>query len=91
MEQINNCGLFTMELMIHWEDYSEEDCTVLKMTTYFEELVENIDKYKENSRGAASKHGFESAANIQERERVNSMMETMMKKMERTENETDQL
>ena len=80
-----------MEQMMHWEDYSKEDRTVLEMTTYFEELVENIDKYKENSRRAASKHGFESAANTQERERVNSMLEMMMKRMERTKNENDQL
>jgi hypothetical protein len=91
MEQINDCGLFTMDQMMHWEDYSEEDRSINEMTTYFEELVDNIEKYKENSRGAASKHGFESAANIQERERVNSMLETMMKRMERTENENDQL
>ena len=91
MEQINNCGLFTMEQMIHWDDYNEECKTVLEMTTYFEELVESIDKFKENSGSAASKHGFESAANIQERERVNSMMEMMMKRMERTKNENDQL
>ena len=80
-----------MEQMMHWEDYNEVDKTILEMTTYFEELVDNIDKYKESSRNAASKHGFESAANIQERERVNSMMEMMMKRMERTENENDQL
>ena len=55
-----------MEQITHWEDYNEVDKTILEMTTYFEELVDNIDKYKENSRGAASKHGFESAANIQE-------------------------
>ena len=67
MEQINDCDLFTMEQMMHWEDYSEEDRTVLEMTTYFEELVENIDKYKENSRSAASRHGLDSAANIKER------------------------
>ena len=64
---------------------------ILEMTTYFEELVDNIDKYKENSRGAASKHGYESAANIQKRERVNSMMEMMMARMDRTKNENDQL
>ena len=61
------------------------------MTSYFVDLVDNIDKYKENSRGAANKHGFERAANIQERERVNSMMEMMMARMERTEDENDRL
>ena len=34
----------------------------------FQGVGGNIDKYKENSGSAASKHEFESAANIQERE-----------------------
>ena len=89
MENIYNCGLFTMEQMNHWEDYSEEDRTVLETTNYFEELVESIDKFKENSRSAASKHGFESAADVQERERVNNMMEMITKSMKRAEDEND--
>ena len=58
IEQMCLCGLFTMEQMNHWEDYSEADMTVLETTTYFEEWVESIDKYKENSGSVASKHGF---------------------------------
>ena len=46
MEQINNYGLFTMEQMIHWEDYNEECKTVLETTTYFEELVGSINNEK---------------------------------------------
>ena len=69
MEEIYLCGLFTMEQMNHWEDYSEADRVVLKTITYFEELVESIGKYKENSGLAAGKHEFESAATVQERER----------------------
>ena len=49
MEQIYLYRLFTIEQMNHWEDYSKEDRTVLETTTYFEELVESIDKFKENS------------------------------------------
>ena len=77
MEQINNCGLFTMEQMIHWENYNKECKLVFEMKTYFEELVGSIDKFKENSGPAASKYGFESAVNIQERERVSNILETI--------------
>ena len=44
MEQINDCGIFLMEQMMHWEDYNGVDKIILEMTTYFEELVDNIDK-----------------------------------------------
>ena len=74
VEQIYLCELFTMEQMNQWEDYSEEDRTVLRTTTYLEELVESINKFKENSRSVASKHGFESAANFQKRDRVNNIL-----------------
>jgi len=49
IEQISLCGLFMMEQINHWEDYSEEDRTVLETTNYFEELVESIHKFKDNS------------------------------------------
>ena len=32
MEQINDCGIFSMEQMMHWEDYNEVDKTILEMT-----------------------------------------------------------
>ena len=49
MEQMYGCRVFNMEQMNHYEDYSEIDRTVLETTTYFGELVESIDKQKENS------------------------------------------
>ena len=78
-----------MEQMKHWEDYSEEDRTLLETTNYFEELVESIDKFKENSGSFSSKHGLESAANVQERERVSNMVEMITERMERAEDEND--
>ena len=53
MEQINNCGLFSIEQMIHWEEHNEECKTVIETTTYFEEVVDSIGKFKENSGSAA--------------------------------------
>ena len=77
--------------MNHYKDYSETDRTVLKITTYFEELIETIDGYKENSGSMASQHAFKSAANIQGRKRVDTMLETLTRRVERAEDENDYL
>ena len=77
--------------MNHYEDCSEVERTVLKTTTYFEELVESINKYKENSGSAASQYGLESAANVQERKRVDTMLETLTRRVERAEDENNHL
>ena len=67
MEKTYLCGLFTMEQMNHWDDYSEADRTVIETTTYFKKIAKCIDKYEKNSESGESKHGFEGVANVQER------------------------
>ena len=81
MDQMYGYGLFNMKQMNHYEDYNEQDRTILETTTYFEELVESINKYKENSGSLASQHGFESAANIQQRKIVDDLLETLTRRV----------
>ena len=50
-----------------------------------------MDKYKENSGSMASKHRFESAANIQERKRKDTALETLTERIERAEDKHDDL
>ena len=53
--------------------------------------MESIDKYKGGIGSAASKHGFESATNFQERKIVDTVLETLIRRVERAEDENDYL
>ena len=77
--------------MNHYKDYTKQERTVLKITTCFEELVGSIDRYKENCGASASQYDFESAANIQERKRVDSMLETLTRRVKRAKDENSYL
>ena len=65
IEEMYDSELFTEDHMMDWEDKPDADKTWVHLQAYFGTIYKKLQRYK----GATSKrHGYESAANVTERE-----------------------
>ena len=91
LEQMYNSDLFTLEKMNDYKDLDEVDRDYKSTVVLFEGLVEHMDRFTENNGSTAKANGFESAASIDERRGVDTIMNTLTIQIEVAEEENDHL
>ena len=84
-------GLFTKEKMDDCKDLNEANRDYDNTSVYFKGLVEHMNRFTKNNGSTAEVNKSESAANVEGKRRVDDVMETLTRQMERAEEENDRL
>lgn len=87
--QVATSGVFTKEEYLKWEKKGAADKTWANAKTHFHGLVEDNDTYAATTGGTAKAMGYDSAANVEERDELNEEVRQWVTSMEGRREETE--